>query len=131
MNIPKKCPACSGEMSVTELTCRSCSTAVKGSYSFSPLASLSPEDEAFLLAFLRAGGRINAVERELGISYPTVKARLRALVSRLGLDSTPSPAVEADQEQDKKARQLEILARLKRGEIFTHEAVALLKELGV
>lgn len=130
MNIPKKCPACSGEMTVTELTCRSCSTVVKGSYTFPPLASLPPEDEAFLLAFLRAGGRINAVERELGISYPTVKARLRALVSRLGLDSTPSPVAEVDQEQDKKARQLEILARLKRGEIFTHEAVALLKELG-
>lgn len=130
MNIPKKCPACSGGMSVTELTCSGCGTAVKGSYTFSPLASLPAEDEAFLLAFLRAGGRIKAVEAELGISYPTVKARLRNLISRLGLDAPPAAAAATDAEQDKKARQLEILARLKRGEIFTHEAVALLKDLG-
>lgn len=131
MNIPKKCPACSGDMSIAELTCRGCGTSVKGSYAFSPLASLPPEDEAFLMAFLRAGGRIKAVEAQLGISYPTVKARLRALVSRLGLDAAPAVEAAADPEQDKKARQLEILARLKRGEIFTHEAVALLKDLGV
>lgn len=131
MNIPKKCPSCSGSMNVTELTCCGCGTAVKGSYTFSPLASLSADDEAFLLSFLRAGGRIKAVEAQLGVSYPTVKARLRTLISNLGLNAAPEAAATADPEQDKKARQLEILARLKRGEIFTHEAVALLKDLGV
>ena len=119
MNVPKKCPACAGDLVVTELCCSGCKTGVKGSFQFSPLAALSAEDESFLLTFLRAGGRIKEVERELGISYPTVKARLRALVAKLGTGAAP----------DHKTRQAEILARLKRGEIFTHEAVALLKDL--
>jgi hypothetical protein len=130
MNIPKKCPACAATLAVTELSCPDCRAAVKGSFQLSPLAALSSEDEAFLMAFLRAGGRIKAVEKEMGISYPTVKARLRDLMTKLNV--SPSPvSQEIDVEQDKKARQLEILARLKRGEIFTHEAVALLKDLGV
>lgn len=119
MNIPKKCPACSGELLVVELSCASCKTSVKGSFNFSPLSALSAEDEGFLLTFLRAGGRIKAVERELGISYPTVKARLRALILKLDPGAVP----------EQKDQQAEILARLKRGEIFTHEAVALLKNL--
>lgn len=120
MNIPKQCPACAGELLVTELCCSGCKTSVRGSFRFSPLSALSAEDESFLLIFLRAGGRIKAVEKELGISYPTVKSRLRALISRLAPEAAP----------DTKGRQEEILARLKRGEIFTHEAVALLKDLG-
>lgn len=119
MNIPKKCPACSGELLVVELSCASCKTSVKGSFHFSPLSALSAEDEGFLLTFLRAGGRIKAVERELGISYPTVKAKLRALMLKLDPGAAP----------EQKDQQAEILARLKRGEIFTHEAVALLKNL--
>lgn len=121
MNIPKQCPACAAELIVTELSCAGCKTTVKGSFRFSPLAALSAEDEGFLLTFLKAGGRIKAVEKELGISYPTVKARLRALVAKLGQEAVSDP----------KAKQEEILARLKRGEIFTHEAVALLKDLNV
>lgn len=121
MNIPKKCPSCTGELLVTELCCAGCKTSVKGSFSFSPLAALSAEDEGFLLTFLRAGGRIKTVEKELGVSYPTVKARLRDLLVKLG------PAAVLDL----KPSQEEILARLKRGEIFTHEAVALLKNLDI
>ncbi len=119
MNIPKKCPSCAGELVVTELYCSGCKTGVRGSFHFSPLAALSAEDEGFLLTFLRAGGRIKAVEKELGISYPTVKARLRDLLAKLGPTVVP----------DLRPSQEEILARLKRGEIFTHEAVALLKNL--
>lgn len=106
---------------VAELCCSGCKTVVRGSFQFSPLAALSVEDESFLLTFLRAGGRIKAVEKELGISYPTVKARLRDLLVKLGPSVAP----------DLKPNQEEILARLKRGEIFTHEAVALLKNLDI
>lgn len=120
MNIPKKCPACAGDLFVTEMSCSGCGAGVKGNFKLPPLAALSGEDERFLLAFFKAGGKIKAVEQSLGISYPTVKARLRALVSKL------NPEVVVDL----RARQEEIMARLKRGEIFTHEAVALLKDLG-
>ena len=125
MNIPKICPACSSGLRVAELSCPDCGSAVKGSFSLSPLSALSAEDESFVVSFLKNGGSIKAMERELGVSYPTVKSRLRSIVSKLAPAESTAPV------SDRKDRQLEILARLKRGEIFTHEAVALLKDLGL
>lgn len=120
MNIPNKCPSCSGRLVVTELCCSDCKTTIKGSFELPQFAALSPEDENFLRVFLAARGNIKEVERQLNISYPTVKARLDALLNRLGLGSLQAEA---------KRRRLEIVERLERGEIAAAEAVALLKGL--
>jgi len=81
---------------------------------------LPPEDENFLRVFLAARGNIKEVERQLNISYPTVKSRLEALLNRLGLGSLQAEAQK---------RRLEILGRLERGEIAPREAIELLKSL--
>jgi hypothetical protein len=120
MNIPDKCPSCSGKMMVTELCCSDCKTMVRGSFDLPVFSSLSPGEEGFLRVFLAARGSIKEVERQLGISYPTVKARLEALLNKLGLGSLQAEA---------KKRRLEIVGRLERGEIAAQEAVALLKSL--
>lgn len=120
MNIPNKCPSCSGRLVVTELCCSDCKTSIKGSFELPQFASLSPEDENFLRVFLAARGNIKEVERQLNISYPTVKGRLDALLNRLGLGSLQAEA---------KRRRLEIVERLERGEIPAQEAIALLKAL--
>ncbi len=120
MNIPNKCPSCTGKVIVTELCCSDCKTIIKGSFELPSFATLSPEDESFLRVFLAARGNIKEVERQLGISYPTVKGRLDALLNRLGLGSLQAEA---------KKRRLEIVERLERGEITAQEAVALLKGL--
>ena len=83
-------------------------------------AALSPEDENFLRIFLAARGNIKEVERQLNISYPTVKGRLDALLNRLGLGSLQAEA---------KKRRLEIVERLERGEITAQDAIGLLKNL--
>jgi hypothetical protein len=120
MNIPNKCPSCSGRLVVTELCCSDCKTTIKGSFELPQFATLAPEDENFLRIFLAARGNIKEVERQLNISYPTVKARLDAMLNRLGLGSLQAEA---------KRRRLEIVERLERGEIPAQEAIALLKAL--
>lgn len=120
MNIPNKCPSCSGKVVVTELSCTDCKTSVKGSFELPIFAVLSPAEEGFLRVFLAARGSIKEVERQLNISYPTVRGRLESLLNKLGLGSLQAEA---------KRRRLEIVSRLERGEISAQEAVALLKSL--
>ena len=120
MNIPNKCPSCSGNIVVTELCCDDCKTSVKGNFELPELACLSEEDGRFLKVFLSARGNIKEVERCLGISYPTVKLRLEAMLGRLGLSQLQS---------DIKRRRLETIEKLERGEIPAREAIRLLKEL--
>jgi len=120
MNIPHKCPSCDGKLTVTELCCSDCKTTIKGDFSLPQFAQLVPGDESFLRVFLAARGNIKEVERQLNISYPTVKSRLEALLNRLGLGTLQAEA---------KKRRLEIVERLERGEIKAAEAVSLLKSL--
>jgi len=105
---------------VAELYCSDCKTTIKGSFDLPVFALLSGDDEKFLRIFLAARGSIKEVERQLNISYPTVKARLDALLNKLGLGSL--------QAEEKKSR-MEIVERLERGEITAQNAIGLLKKL--
>jgi hypothetical protein len=120
MNIPNKCPSCSGRILVTELCCDDCKTSIKGNFELPELACLSEDDDRLLKVFLSARGNIKEVERCLNISYPTVKSRLEAMLGRLGLGQLQSEA---------KRRRLETVEKLERGEINVPEAIKLLKDL--
>ena len=51
-----------------------------------------------LESFLRSRGNLKEMERELGVSYPTVRARVDALLRALGLADGPAPdAAQAGQ----------------------------------
>ena len=121
MNIPNKCPSCEGKLSVTELCCSDCKTSIKGDFALPLFAYLNEDEGNFLRVFLSARGNIKEVERALGISYPTVKGRLEALLKKLGLSEPRSEA---------RKRRLEIVEKLERGEIAAQEAIKLLKGLG-
>ncbi|MCL6512885.1 MAG: DUF2089 domain-containing protein [Alicyclobacillus sp.] len=84
MEFPAECPACRQNMTVTELTCPHCHTRVQGAFQPPALWRLSSEQQEFVVTFLRCRGNIREVERELGISYPTVRARLDQVISALG-----------------------------------------------
>lgn len=120
MNIPYKCPSCAGKVTVTELCCDDCKTSIKGNFELPALACLDEEDDRFLKTFLAARGSIKEMERCLGISYPTVKSRMEALLTKLGLGQLQSEA---------KRRRLEIVEKLEKGEIPAQEAIKLLNEL--
>lgn len=72
----------------------------------------------FLETFIKNRGNIKEVEKDLGISYPTVKNKLENVIEALGY--TPrynEPRV------DKK----EVLKKLNEGEISSDEAIKLLR----
>ena len=82
--MPSRCPVCDGEMTITRLRCPQCSTVVEGSFVMDKFSRLSPEQLQFVETFLKVRGNIKEMERELGISYPTVRARLDAILAALG-----------------------------------------------
>ena len=93
---PGSCPICGTELLVTRLDCPSCETRIEGRFAQNRFSRLPVEHLAFLEVFVRNRGVIKDVEAELGISYPTVRARLddllRALYGPSTVDASPTPA---------------------------------------
>ena len=122
------CPVCADELSVSRLHCRSCGTTLEGDFSAGRYGRLSREQLAVLESFLRARGNLKDMERELGISYPTVRARVDALVKALGLaeDDIDTQSQELATKPVATSQQRTILERLARHEISAEEASAAL-----
>ena len=124
------CPVCSSELFVTRLQCRGCGTAIEGDFSVGRFGRLSREQLALLESFLRARGNLKELERELKLSYPTVRARIDALVRALGLaDGTFADDGSDDGlgRDDMSGLRREVLERLARHEITADEAAALIR----
>ncbi len=116
------CPVCSDEMRVVRLHCRNCETALDGNFELARFLRLSPEQLYFAETFIRNRGKIKGVEEELGISYPTVVARLDEVIAALGFET------EHDEEELQDTRR-EILDQLSEGGIDAEEAAKRLREL--
>jgi hypothetical protein len=127
------CPVCSSELAVTRLHCRSCGTTLEGDFSVGRFGRLTREQLALLESFLRSRGNLREMERELSISYPTVRSRVEALVRALGFgpraetDDPDEPATEPSLEG--RSRE-EILQALARHEMSADEAAAAIRALG-
>lgn len=113
-----KCPVCGEELEVTRLSCRNCHTNIEGNFSLCKFCKLSNEQKYFLEAFIKNRGNIKEIEKDLGISYPTVRNKLEDVIETLGYKPRYS-----EPKVDKK----EILRRLDEGEISSEEAIKLLK----
>ena len=72
--------------------------------------------------FLRSRGNIRDVERELSLSYPTVRARLDAVLAALGLVAREAAPQTLSEDIGRDGR-LEILRAVHRGELTADEAV--------
>lgn len=118
-----RCPVCGEEMEVVRLHCRYCDTTIEGRFSAGRLGVLTPEQQDFVALFLKSRGNIREMERELGVSYPTVRSRLEAIIEALGY------AVETKPPDPSEVRRREILEALDRGDLKPEEAVRLLRDL--
>lgn len=131
------CPVCAGELAVTRLRCGGCGTTIEGEFGVGRFARLTREQGTLLESFLRSRGNLRDMERELGISYPTVRARVEALVRALGFGprdevdgpapAAPTPAATAEELQ---AGRREVLERLARHDISAEEAAEAIRALG-
>ena len=140
------CPVCSGELAVTRLHCRSCGTTLEGEFSVGRFGRLTREQLLLLESFLRSRGNLRDMERELSISYPTVRSRVEALVRALGFgpradsDEAAEDAAAAaagtaggpagSSSTDVSAARQAILERLGRHEMTADEAAAAIRSLG-
>ena len=127
------CPVCSGERAVTRLHCRSCGTTLEGEFSVGRFGRLTREQLVLLESFLRSRGNLRDMERELGISYPTVRSRVEALIRALGFGPRDGDEAADDRPTDSAgatAERQKILERLAGHEINADEAATAIRALG-
>ena len=127
------CPVCSNELSVTRLHCGSCGTTLEGDFSVGRFGRLNRDQLLLLESFLRSRGNLREMERELGISYPTVRARVEALVRALGFGPRPDGEPEDDAATVRVVTadtREAILGRLARHEITAEQAAIAIRALG-
>ncbi len=121
---PRDCPVCSEQLHVTRLGCSECGTALTGAFRACEFCSLANGDRELLRVFLTSRGNMREVERHLGVSYPTARARFDDLVRRLGYQPAPAePDVEAARDRSADPR-LAALQALAKGELDLDSARA-------
>lgn len=119
-------PVGGGPLYVSEVSSDESGIAIRGRFAIPRYARLDEEQSHFLETFLRCRGMLNSVERELGMSYPTVRSRLDAVLA--ALDLAP---IREEPKRDKSAeRKKEILEQLEKGAITAEEAKEKLRGLG-
>jgi hypothetical protein len=127
------CPVCSSELAVTRLHCRSCGTTLEGDFSVGRFGRLNRDQLTLLESFLRSRGNLREMERELGISYPTVRSRVEALVRALGFGPR-SDADDADEAVPEPVAfprsRADVLEALARHEMSAEAAAAAIRALG-
>src|ERR1700675_3616796 len=114
---PLNCPVCNEKLALTRLSCPSCDTELSGGFATCEFCVLSNEDREVLRVFLASRGNMKDLERHLGGSYPTARARFDALLSKIGIDRAAAPSPTRG----------ELMEQVARGEIDIDEALKLLE----
>jgi len=81
---PRDCPVCSERLQVTRLGCPHCGTGLSGEFAPCEFCGIEAGDREMLRVFLSSRGNMRELERHLGVSYPTARARFDDLLRRLG-----------------------------------------------
>ena len=105
---------CSSKLAVTRLTCPSCDTELSGAFASCEFCALTDEDRDVLRVFLASRGNMKELERHLGVSYPTARARFDAMLARLGIERAAAPPSPS---------RVELMEQVARGEIDVDEAL--------
>jgi hypothetical protein len=82
-NLPHVCPSCSATLKVKSLLCEQCNTEVTGVFPMPLLASLSTQEQDFIVAFVKSSGSLKIMAQQLGLSYPTVRNLLDDLIQKI------------------------------------------------
>lgn len=114
-----KCPVCQSELKVTEITCKKCKTKISGEFDLCKFCKLDTEQKYFAEVFIKNRGNIKEIEKELGVSYPTVRRLLNEVISSLGYKSQGGVT---------SVNKTEVLEKLSKGEITSDEALKILNE---
>lgn len=110
-------------MTITKLACNHCHTKVEGEFVSCKFCHLPKDQLEFVEVFLKCRGNIKDVEKELSISYPTVRNRLEGVLHSLGLRN------EKPVTSQEEAQRYEILSALESGQITSEEATQQLRKI--
>lgn len=112
-----QCPVCNHELKVKIYECHNCGTKIEGEFAIDKFSKLTKEEKDFIELFVMKRGSIKEIEKELGLSYPTVRNKLDNVIAALGYRVETSSS------------KYEILQMLDKGELSLEEAERLLKEI--
>ncbi len=115
------CPVCGERLSATRLHCRSCDTTIEGQFELGRFGRLTAEQLAFVETFVRCEGKLNRMEKELELSYPTLRSRLTEVIHQMGYETGPEAEKLSDDERH------QILDDLASGRLSSEEAMQLLE----
>jgi hypothetical protein len=124
------CPVCGNNLTITRYYCSQCDTTVEGHFTGAagPFAGLTPEQVNFVLTFIRCEGRLNRMEEELKLSYPTLRNRLVEIIRALGFEPGKEEPASRPVSPEERAQ---ILEDMDAGIISYKEAKKLLQGLNV
>jgi hypothetical protein len=111
---PSSCPVCNHRLATTRLTCPECSTELSGAFTSCEFCVLTDEDRDVLRVFLASRGNMKELERHLGVSYPTARARFDSLLVKIGIERPAAAAPSA---------RVELMEQVARGEIGIEDAL--------
>jgi len=117
-----RCPVCQNELTVSRLHCPSCDTTVEGRFTAGHFANLTQEQLQFIVTFVRCEGKINRMEDELKLSYPTIRNRLHEVIRALGFEPGKEETPEISDD-----RRHSVLEDLDAGKISADDAMRILR----
>jgi hypothetical protein len=120
--LPQHCPLTGGEIVVTRFYSPTADINYEGRFAAPqpPFAQLSADQLRFVEIFVRNEGKLNRMEDELGLSYPTIRSRLHEIIRALGYEpGKDEPAAAVDRTA--------VLADLDTGKISFEDAMKLLE----
>lgn len=121
--LPTQCPICSGDIHVTRFYCPECDSTVEGHFEIGRFLRLTPEQLQFVEVFVRCEGKLNRMEEEIKMSYPTLRNRLLEVIRALGYEPgrEEPPAKISDEERKR------VLEELEHGRISMEDAMRILQ----
>ncbi len=116
LSLPHCCPLCGESIEISQIKCSGCRSEINGAFSAGSFAVLPVEYQKFIVVFLRHRGNIKGVEKELGISYPTINKMLESINNML-----------AGSSEESQLSRKEILDAIDKGEMSVKDATFILK----
>jgi hypothetical protein len=117
-----KCPVCGDNLLVARYHCDTCDTVIEGRFENSAFPGLTAEQIEFVKTFVRCEGKINRMEGELNLSYPTIRNRLHETIRAMGYEPGKDESVEVSEE-----KRHSVLEDLDAGKISAEDAMRMLR----
>jgi hypothetical protein len=117
-----KCPVCGENLIVARYHCESCDTTIEGRFENNAFPGLTGQQIEFVKTFVRNEGKINKMEKELDLSYPSIRNLLTDVIRAMGYE--PGKDVSSEISEEKRRS---VLDDLDSGKISADDATRLLR----